>query len=499
MPTEPPAAEPPPELGCGAFCLRSTLFLVVFGVLGLAGIEVWVDRFAWPVADSWYRVEDLGDDVRFGCQNFASVRFSKVPPSGVRRILVLGGSTTFGYPERPEGTHDLDQARHGFVGALQSTLDARWPNAYELINLGINGGNSADTRLVARLAVDWGASGVVLYDGHNEFMSVPQQFRPSTWRVALVRRFSVLKKRADTSPGWNGPTSYGGPPHAEAVLSQLRSNLDDVVAGFQDAGVPVVITTQAANLAGFDPNWSTVGASAELASQSLPELEQAWEEHPTSADIAFVLGHRRLSAHRSDGGLLRRAVDLDALPFRATSAVNDTLRALAEDRGLVVVDAEAAVQADGPPPGDALYYDWVHPRPVAQRRLAAAVLAGMSEAGMLAASEAGTELVLPELVLPELRSEEVHAAELRSARSWLQWAAVRHHDPHRRLVRARHHARAFLSLEPESAEAQGVLAVADALDHPAPSNPVALPQDELVRARLGSLHPGIAALWGLPQ
>ena len=97
----------------------------------------------------------------------------------------------------------------------------------------------------------------------------------------------------------------------------------------------------------------------------------------------------------------------------------------------------------------------------------------------------------PSARLPTLDPGEALEAELRTARSWLQWAAVRHHDPSRRLERARHNARRYLDHRPDDPEALGVLAIAAVLDGKA-TDP--LPTDPEVRRRLGSLHPRIQTI-----
>ena len=423
--------------------LKQALLTLLFLVLGCAGLEVYVDRWDWGVAESWYRLEESDERVLFACQNYAPVVFTPEPAEGVTRILALGGSTTFGFPEHPKG-EDAAERSHGFVGMLEASLQEAWPGRYEIVNLGINGGGSTDALRLMRRAGGWGATALVLYDGHNEFMNVPASFPAGLWRFALFRRFAVLGPRVEAAPGTVGPAAYGGADQRAAIVGLFRSNVGEILDLADDYELRVVVSTQAANLAGFDPNWDIEGED--------------------SAAAAF------------EAGDYRRAADLDALPFRAPSEINEVLRELAAEREVVLADAEAAVGTEG---DNEDFYDWVHPRPTAAERIAEAVLQGLVQAEVLPSA--------PPLVRHELSDEEAAEAELRTARAWLTWSCVRAHDPKRRLAQTRWSAQRVLELRPSDPEAQGILAAADALDGGSRGE---MPDE--VRERLSSLHACVA-------
>ncbi len=462
----------------------------LMGALGLGAIELYIDRLSWPVADDWYRIEETpSGDILFTCQRFRPVKFAAQPAPNTRRIMALGGSTTFGYPERRRGTEPLrGDGEAGVIAVLQSSLDATWPGAFELVNLGVNGGNSEDTLRLLRKAADWGASGLLVYDGHNEFMTAPQRFSSTLWRFSLYRRFSVLMARAKFSPGWVGAAAHGGPTHAQAVLDEMARNLDSVARIADSAGIPLVLSTQVSNLAGFDPNWSTAGDPATLAAMgdlSTEELEAAWRETPDSADLAWAVGQRRLETGGDATAALRSAADSDGLPFRATSEINQTIREVAWDWGAVLVDAEAAVRGSGPPDPER-FYDAVHPRPQATHTLAAAFLAAMVNANMLFEEEA-LDVTLPP---PPPQDAQVESA-LRIARSWVQWSGVRQHDPQHRLKQAARFADMVLALEPEHEEAQAIRELAVALQSGSETPPDISPE---IAERLSQLNPDAARL-----
>lgn len=403
-------------------------------IVALGCLEVWARTWAWPVSESWYRVDEPQADatgtaasVTFRCQEYAPVSFTAVPAPGVTRIVLLGGSTAFGYPERPAGTTPIPRALHGVAGSLQAGLDEAWPAQFEVLNLGVNGGSSDDTLRLLRRSLAWGPKAFVVYDGHNEFMAAPAQFSAPLWRFALYRQVMVLGARAEVAPGWVGPSAIGDAGHAEAVVALFRSNLA-ALATLAD-GRPVVIATQASNLAGLDPSWSTSGEDlANLDTLPDDEIARRWAASPDVADLAWQAGLRALAAGTDATPALRAAVDHDGMPFRATSAINAAIRDAAAEHGFALVDAEAAVFTPGTNPDPDAFYDNVHPQPEAARRIAAALLGGLARVGTLPG--------LPPTALspPAPPSDE---AVRRTAGYWLRWACVRAHDPGWRLQKAR--------------------------------------------------------------
>lgn len=453
--------------------------------VGAVLVEQWVGRWSWPVDESWYRVTEVDGVVTVGCQNFAPVQFSAEPAPGVTRVLVAGGSTTFGFPARPTGSEPIARARHGFVGAMQAALDEAFPGRVELVNLGINGGASDDTVRVLGRVLRYGADAVVLYDGHNEFMSVPGRFTPALWGLATYRRVAVLFPRVVESPGWVGPPAYGSPAQAEAVVRHFRDNIARVVALARAADVPLLVATQPSNLAGFQPSWSTVG-DVEGAADLAPAARRArLDRHPSSADLAYLVAHDPLEQGQEADALLRVARDHDAMPFRASSAVNDAIREVATREGLPLVDLDRALSTHGSP-GLEAFYDWVHPTPAAAATIADLLLDGMARAGMLPGPAAPAPVFEP----PRDEALGLHARE---AVAWLQWGLVRHHDDAERLGRARGHAEAALALSPGDPAARVLLDTVVALERGERPPPV---HDPALRTRLESVHPRMAGLLG---
>lgn len=441
-------------------------------IAALAAMEGWERQFAWPADPSWYRLTATQTEITFRSQRFAPVRFTPHPSSGRRRILVAGGSTAFGFPERPAGEAPTNHVG-GFVAAMQAAVDHTAPGTVEFVNLGINGGNSEDTLRVLRRATRWGAVAVVLYDGHNEFMNVPRHFSAALWRFAMYRRAMGAAPRPVAAPGWVGPPAYEDAAHEAAILANFRTNLEAI----SDLGWPVIVSTQAANLEGLDPSWSVAGNVDELRSLgSLSDhaLAERWRSGPPAADVAFAYGQRAVGSNRA--AALREAADLDGLPFRATSAINATIRSVAAERKWILVDAESAT-------GSREFYDNVHPLPTAAARLASALLDGLHRAGVISANPKAVTV------------EPIDPAESarRTAAYWLRWACVRRHDPGLRVAATQYWARRLLELRPGNADAHAILDVATAM---AAGSKVSPPDNTELHQRMTGIHPCVAQFYG---
>jgi len=356
------------------------LAFLVFGGMAVVGVEVWLDRFAWPVDPGWYHLEETEDRFSLHVQHY---RYVDHPRETDRtRLIFVGGSTTFGFPERPAGHTALGRPRHGYVGLLAATLEARWPGRFEVVNLGINGGASEDTLRVLRRAIDWDVHGVVVYDGHNEFLSAARPFRASLWRFAAYRRFAMLSGEVKQAPGPEAPPAYGTSKHRRAVEQRFARNLRRIVEVVGDT--PLVLSTQASDLS-LDPAWDAGGSDALFASGR-------WVD----------------------------ARDADPYPMRATSRLDALIVEAAAAGGATLVEPVVA-------PGPATFWDQVHPRGNGTVGLAEAVLGGLVAAGLVPEST-------PVVARPLTHEERVEATA-RAARGWLQLARIRHHDPELRLER----------------------------------------------------------------
>lgn len=126
------------------------------------------------------------------------------------------------------------------------------------------------------------------------------------------------------------------------------------------------------------------------------------------------------------------------------------------------------------------FWDNVHPRPALAAELAGLLADGLARAGVLPDAPGAPAAAPPTTAEPALNT----------ARYWLRWAAIRHHDPALRLAQARRNAHDALALAPDDALARATLDLAEALER---GRSVAV-DDPTARERLVMLHPRIAAL-----
>ena len=113
--------------------------------------------------------------VKINSRGFRGPDFEPTKPAGVRRVLAMGASSTFGYRNRD---HETYPAR------LQQLLDARDPGGWEVINFAIPHASSAEILAMFRaegaaLAPDF----VTVYAGANDSTVVRA---PEGWWPALV-------------------------------------------------------------------------------------------------------------------------------------------------------------------------------------------------------------------------------------------------------------------------------------------------------------------------
>ncbi|NNF03254.1 MAG: hypothetical protein HKN17_02205, partial [Rhodothermales bacterium] len=250
-------------------------------------------------------------------------------------------------------------------------LTARLPGVrVEMINLGMTAVNSYTIRDLTRHVRRMEPDAVVIYAGHNEYYgalgvgSTPSIAPKGVWfgRLQLLLKRSALYLAIERV--LLGPPDYGLGPKSNARtlmsrvvrdagitydgeryaagLRQFENNMDAVLEEFEDADIPVFAGTLVANLSGQAPLSDNPDAMA-----------------------AFERGRELLSAGDVDAArsAFRDAMNLDAIRFRAPTAVNERIRSWSERDGVSVVDLEPVFRAasDEGIPGYDLFTDHLHP------------------------------------------------------------------------------------------------------------------------------------------
>jgi tetratricopeptide (TPR) repeat protein len=318
-------------------------------------------------------------------RNPGPIRFPAHKAPGTFRIFILGESAAMGDP-----APSFAPSRY-----LEMLLREKYPGTnFEVINLAFTAINSHVILPIARECATHEGDLWIVYMGNNEMVGpfgAATVFgrRAPSWRyvrlVTAVQRLClgqwlVACGRRFTSHGAE-PNAWGGmgmfvhnqvapdSPSKETVYRSFLQNLHDIVSAGVNSGAKVLLNTVAVNLRDFPPLASIGGSQLSAADkaqfdqvytnamQSAAQREWANAEkqfaaaallEPTSADLQFQwakcsLQETHLANAREH---FQSACDNDALPFRADTRINETIKAEEEKvRGenLIFCDAAAAL------------------------------------------------------------------------------------------------------------------------------------------------------------
>ena len=347
--------------------------------------------------------------------------FVEPAPANRYRVVFVGASTVQGFP------HPRRLAAASF---LQAMLADAWPEReVEVVNLGITSIASFAVAQVVEDALVLSPDLVVVYTGHNEFYGLYgagrhqrlqyflRQLRLTHLVDGLLRGIGTRDEPTDLikMAAVRGEVPLHGPGRATAEQN-LRDNLRRVARICERAQVPLVLCTIVANDAGFAPVGSTEGgegwqAQVEQAAQvltrgyvapddaedALQQLEQAAALSSEHAWLWYLQGRalERLGRDAEAQRAFRKARDLDTMPWRAPTAHNAVIRAVAKEHGAVLADVEAAFAEAAPAQG--VGWEWmvdhVHFSVAGQALLARTVLHSVAalqaiDLGLLRSAEA---------------------------------------------------------------------------------------------------------------
>jgi lysophospholipase L1-like esterase len=364
--------------------------LVAAGVLGGAeAIARWVRPPAPPILVAPpQRAQAF--EIRDGRVSPVFQRPFQIPsfamaPRG-QRVVAIGGSTVRAGAEPALG---LDGE---FPALLEAALGV------EVLNLGVPGANAEDLLRRFPEVLGFSPDVVLIYSGHNAYVMATQvgldeELGQSRTRLGLLLRrsslFLALDEQLTPPPALVGerPRFALGPLEREAVRREHLVHLRAMVELAQAAGVPVVLSTVASNpfappVAQDCPEvFDALGLDRPMLGSEHRPLDLAGLRPEQTQDLdldciqARYLHGRALwdaGRHAEAREHLDAARDLETLPMRADRAMNEDLRALAEQTGVALVDADRAFRARGlglePPTWMA---DVLHPNAAGHQALAA--------------------------------------------------------------------------------------------------------------------------------
>lgn len=325
------------------------------------------------------------------------------------RIVLVGGSAIKGFPQT---------RRFAASSFLREMLDDAWPNrTVEVINLGTTAVASFPVREFLEQALEYEPDLVVVYSGHNEFygaygvassnqagstpgmLKLQYQLRGFAIVQALSRLAQYLRGSAppslmETMVGQDFIPADSWKRGAAAEL--LYDHVGSMIRMGRERDVPVLVCTLAGNerdLApvGDDPAAGEEGGPVDVytyrnaldADETIDELEALLQRRPDLARAHFVLGQ----AYHAQGAFEQaqhhfvQARDLDTMPWRATTALQQSIRRAVTEQDAALCDVERAFRGRSPGGsiGRELMDDHVHPSLQGQALLARTIVESLTK------------------------------------------------------------------------------------------------------------------------
>ncbi len=318
--------------------------------------------------------------------------FSAQKKQNTVRIFCLGGSTTAGFP------YDMTVP---FPQQLTFMLQRDFPQLqFEIINLGLSAINSFTV-------LDWlpdvlkqEPDLIIIYMGHNEFygalgsgssISFGQHGRfvrlaLTLQKLHLVQMIKTLIQYLTPRPEANKSSTIMEKVIGQKFIpndSKLRQityqnfseNLTEILTQCTEKNVPVLLSNLVCNLKDQRPLDSYSQKTSDALKQFRNALQALSQGDSSKARLLF-----------------QQARDLDAIPFRAPSPINQIIAHKAQSKGVYFVDMQKAftLQAKNGIPGKKLFCDHLHPNPTGYKLMANAFHRVICQTGLLSSTALGT-------------------------------------------------------------------------------------------------------------
>jgi tetratricopeptide (TPR) repeat protein len=422
-------AAPPPVSRARKWALR-LLAVFVPPLLILCGLEFLLRLVGFGFDPHFFKRASSGGRDCFVANDDFGLRF--FPPSLARipapvvisakktpdslRIFIFGESAALGDP-RPN---------YGAGCYLESLLAKRFPEAkFEVINTSMTAINSHAILPIAQECARHSGDLWLIYMGNNEMVgpfgaaTVFGPRAPPRWLIRaqlqlqrlrlgqlLFEAGQKLRKRQANASGWQGMEMFvqnqvlPDDPRKQRIYGHFERNLQDIVRAGLASGAKLILSTIEVNQKDCPPFGTAPadslapdkrsayekllqdGAAAQAQGDfagARTNFQSAAEIFPQAAEAHFQLATclLRLTNTAAARPHFTQAVDVDTLPFRADSRINQAIRNTARQfvcDSLALCDAAAALNAaaaDGVA-GEESFYEHVHLNPHGNYALALA-------------------------------------------------------------------------------------------------------------------------------
>jgi tetratricopeptide (TPR) repeat protein len=324
-------------------------------------------------------------------------------PTNTFRIFILGESAAQGDPE----------PAYGAWRYLEVLLRERYPDEhFEVINVAVTAINSNVILPIARECARQDGDLWIIYMGNNEMVgpfgaaTVFGAKAPPWWLIRLslaveqtrvgqlMTSLTRMLRSQTAETSWGGMQMFLGnqlapdDPRRETVYRNFQHNLQDILRAGLDSGAKIILNTVAVNLKDCPPFASVKNSRLSSDDQArfdaqLTEAQQ-WqvESNFTAATELFksaaglddtvaelnyrwgecLLGQNEVPSAREH---FQKACDVDALPFRADSRINELIRQAGKTLSrpnLDLLDAVSVLETNGPVgiSGQETFYEHVH-------------------------------------------------------------------------------------------------------------------------------------------
>jgi hypothetical protein len=337
-------------------------------------------------------------------------------PKGLKdelSLVVIGGSSAVGYPYNP--TLSIGQI-------VAWRIERALPGKKVVLDIRARLGQNTETMHLGLANLERRPDIMIIYSGHNEFLSRYEHSRDAGYREAPEGAFlNQLYRLSLHSPlcvlTYEAVARHrlGGPPprlnrhrmiDAPACtpseylerMTDFRLRLDALAAYCRQVGAVAVMIIDPSNESGFEPNRTVFSAppTPERREELTARFDRAREsetaspleseglyrallrEAPEFAEAHFRLGRLLERARKFDEAREHfiRARDLDGFPVRCTSEMAGAYRDAAARHGSILVDGPAVLRERSRHGilDDELFHDAHHPSFAAQVGLAQAIM-----------------------------------------------------------------------------------------------------------------------------